>query len=118
MTYPHHDYTVRTGNTGTSISADGIVAEFGEMSGTTFVPDDLTGSTFHFWAGDISKQSSDASITVDALNGKITIPVSIADVEAWKNSWPVPYEIERRVAGSQRCNLTGFIKVVQGYNLD
>jgi hypothetical protein len=119
---PSRNFTIWIGNTGTVENPSGIV--FVMKAGSTPVPVDLTGSEIIFLVRNMSgglvlrKTSANGGITLDALAGKITIPITAPETRLMQVGARLKYEVERRISGIERTVLTGELVPAGGVNDD
>lgn len=116
------NFVVWIGNVGVSENPAGIVLVY--KAGTPAVAVDLTGYEIVFRLTNaarvqiLRKTSADAGITLDAVNGKITVPFTVAETRALRLGEVYQYEIEARITGSERTLLSGRITTAGGINDD
>ncbi len=117
---PTRAFRVWAGNSGTVENPAGI--EIVLKAGTPPAPVDLTGSEIVFRAvlgsGVIRKTSANGGITIVELEGRITVPITVADSRLMTAGDRWRYEIERRIGGSERTIICGELIAAGGANDD
>lgn len=124
-----YDFSVRAGNSGTVKNELGLEAVV--KSGAPAVPVDLTGQEVVFVVRAtpdrppvLRKTSEDGGVVVNAIEGRVLVPLSAAETRAMMAGAPngadrlLIYELERRGPDLQRAILYGRLTVLRGANDD
>lgn len=111
------NFAITPGNSGTADNPDGIVIVL-KSDGT---PENLTGSNVVFRVVNDSgveliRKDTSVDVVVDALAGKVTIPITVAESRVLPQM--SRYEIEQRLGTSQRTRLRGRLVATGGVNDD
>ena len=110
------NFAIIPGNSGIVENPDGIVIIL-KADGE---PENLTGSNFVFRAVnggvELIRKDTDSGVVIDALAGKVTIPITVAESRSLPQI--CRYEIEQRLGAAQRTRLRGQLVTVGGVNDD
>ena len=115
MSAIRYDFKVWSGNTG--IVPNEIGLTFRRMQSDGVTPADMSGAEVVFSrSDDVRKDSATGDISIDLVDGYVTIPFSSEETRSISNV--VDYEVEVKIGASQRTWLYGRITSVGGINDD